>query len=114
MSKTNRERALDILVAHSRQADFIGNDQYATVNCIGIQREIRTALDKAERRGARKACPCCKPQFDAEKVKHLISVLMYQTAKQGEQKGKQGISAYVYDEKVNNARKNLFDELGIE
>jgi len=51
--KTNRERALDILVAHSRQADFIGNDQYATVNCIGIQREITAALDKAEKRGKR-------------------------------------------------------------
>ena len=55
MSKTNKEQALDILVAHSRQADFIGNDPYATVNCIGIQREITAALDKEERRGRRKA-----------------------------------------------------------
>ena len=55
MTKTNRERALDILVAHSRQADFIGNDPYVTVDCIGIQREITAALDKEERHGARKA-----------------------------------------------------------
>ena len=55
MGKTNKDQALDILVAHSRQADFIGNDPYVTVDCIGIQREITAALDEVEKHGARKA-----------------------------------------------------------
>jgi len=54
------------------------------------------------------------PAFDAEKVRHLLGVLMYLTAKQGEEKGKENITAYMYNNRVIAAREKLLVALGIE
>ena len=54
------------------------------------------------------------PQFDAKNVRHLLGILMFRTAKQGERKGKENITAYNYDDDVLDARKKLLAALGIE
>ena len=71
MKKTNRFRAVTLLenwviIPHTNEANI---------------RNIAAALDKAERRGARKACQCCKPQpepqFDAEKVESYLEEIVH-------------------------------------
>ena len=97
MSKTNRERAKKLFY------DYVETTETFT--------EIVTiALDKAERRGARKVCRCCKPQpapqFYAEEVLGLIGALRDFAVDVG--KGEP--AKWCMDE----ARRRLLTALGLE
>jgi len=102
MSKTNRERAKKLFY------DYVETTETFT--------EIVTiALDKAERRGARKVCRCCKPQpapkFDAEKV-HKIALGLFNLASKAYSNNMS--KGYIYWESYKLLHIELLAALGLE
>ena len=120
MSKTNRERALDVYAKAHNGAE-----------CIVA---IKTALDKAEKRGRRKgitcqpcSCPKCgeqlimprmivkqevKPQFDVERVRGLIADLNTKAVGVGVALHKPDL--YDYIQRRDTVYEALLSALGID
>ena len=69
MSKTNSERARKL------REEWLDD----AVRGASLSDRITAALDKAEARGRRNACPCCKPatQYTLEDAVHLANELVH-------------------------------------
>ena len=102
MGKTNDYRACELVA--------VWRYKHGAMVVDGVLDDLRdrvtTALDKAERRGAKKErIVCCKPapQFDAEKVRYLIELYGHNRWQEGRQFGPNDNSVMSCDDFHNRA-----------